>query len=274
MAFFFYLCHNILDMKRITPKPEAPSNPDENKPLSFMQRVAYTIIDFGTCALLFFGLYQLALHTPISNNLHKANNEMIEIQIEIGENTGYFVKTYLGEGETTNYQTYSDDDGTYYYTPQKDLEKTYLTALKENKTYQDLKLNYTVNSFAIALGSLFISEINFLFIVPMINKRRATLGILFANGMMISKKYVSKARWYQLLGRFAWIFIIDTSLLYFAAGEVILFIIPVVTLIVSFTNKDRRTVHDLITGVKVIDKATFVPLVDHDVVDELEDKVE
>ena len=261
-------------MKRIKPAPEVVTNPDENKPLPFMLRVAYTIIDFGTTALLFFGLYQLALHTPISNNLHKANNEMIEIQIQTGESTGYFVKTYLGEGEKTNYATYSDDGGTYYYYPQKDLENDYLTALKNNQEYKDLKFNYTVNSFSIALGSLFISEINFLFIVPLTNKRRATLGLLFANGQMISKKYVSPARWYQILGRVGWIFVIDTALLYFAAGETLLLVIPLATLLVSFTNKERRTVHDLITGIKIIDKASYVPLVDHDVVDLQEDKVE
>lgn len=261
-------------MKRITPKPEVIENPNENKPLPFMLRFAYTIIDFGTIALLFFGLYQLALHTPISSNLHKASDEMIEIQKETGESTGFFVKTYLEEGQTTNAQTYKDDGGTYYYVTQDEFKQDYLNSLNNNQTYKDLKFNYTVNSFSISAGALTISELNFLLIVPLINKRRATLGLLFANGQMISKKYVSKARWYQVLGRFAFVLIIDSLPLLFFVGEGILMVVPVVTLLVSFTNKERRTVHDLVTGIKIIDKASYVPLVDHDITDSIADKVE
>ena len=261
-------------MKRIPPKPEVVANPTENKPLSFLQRVAYTIIDFGTCLMLFFGLYQLAIHTPIASNMNKALAEMTEIQIETGVSTGYFVKTYLEDGQTTNYTKYSDEGGIYYYNPQAELQKDYLNALNANKTYTDLRFNYQVNVYAIGFVSLFIAEAVFLLVVPLVNKRRATLGILFAGGMMLSRKYISKARWYQVLGRFAFIYLIETAILYFFAGEVFLLIVPVVTLIITLTNKERRSLHDLVTGVKIIDKNSFVPLVDHDVVDTTEDKVE
>ena len=264
----------MIDMKRITPKPEVIENPNENKPLPFMKRFAYTIIDFGTTALLFFGLYQLALHTPISSNLNKALAEMTEIQIETGENTGFFIKTYLEEGQTTNATTYKDDGGVYFYATKDEFKQDYLNALNSNQTYKDLKFNYTVNSFAISASSLAIAEINFFLIVPLTNKRRATLGLLFANGQMISKKYVSKARWYQILGRTAFILIIDSLPLLFFVGEGILMVVPVVTLLVTFTNKERRTLHDLVTGIKIIDKTTYVPLVDHEVTDNIADKVE
>lgn len=267
------MCNNSF-MKRIQPKPEVVENPTENKPLTFLQRVAYTIIDFGTMLMVFFGLYQLAMHTPISSNLQKANAEMIQIQIETGTSTGYFVKTYLEDGEKTNYAVYSDDGGKYYYLPNNDFKKDYLNSLNNNQDYKDLRFNYTVNSYVIGLGSLAISEVIFLLIIPLTNKRRATLGILFAGGQVMSKKYVSRAKWYQILGRFGFIYIIETALLYFAAGEVILLIVPFITLIISFTNKERRTIHDLVTGIKIVDKNSFVPLVDHDVVDETADKVE
>ena len=245
----------------------------ENAPLSFFQRLAYTIIDFGLIAMTFFGLYQLALITPISSNLHKAEAEMVEIQIEIGTSTGYFVKTYLEPGQTTNYKKYEDEGGVYYYLPDDNFKKVYLETLNDDVTYGDLKFNYTVNSFAIALSTLFIAESFFLFGVPLMNKRRGTLGIIFAGGQAISKKYVSRARWYQMLGRFGIIYVISAGL-YFAAGETLLLIIPVITLIISSINKDRRSLHDLITGVKIIDRMTFVPLVDHDAVDAEPEKVE
>lgn len=247
----------------------------ENAPLSFMQRLAYTIIDFGTMLMVFFGLYQLCIHTPISSNLHKAENEMVEIQIEIGTSTGYFVKTYLNEGEDTNYKKYQDEGGIYYYNPDSTKEQTYLDSLNNNQTYKDLKFNYTVNTFAISLSCLLVSETIFLFVVPLTNKRRATLGILLAGGQVISKRLVNRAKWWQLLARLGFIFILDTCILYFIGNETLLLLIPLLTLIVSFTNKERRTLHDMATGVKIIDKSTFVPLVNHDeVVEEVKTEEE
>ena len=238
----------------------------ENAPLSFMQRLAYTIIDFGLMLLTAFGLYQLCLHTPISNNLHSAHNEMMEIQIQVGESTGYFVKTYLEEGQDTKYTKYKDEGGVYYYSPSDDKDKktAFYAELDGNETYKDLKFNYTVNVFAITLSCIFVSETIFMFVVPLTNKRRATLGILLAGGQVISKKTVNRAHWYQMLGRLGFVFILYSCTLYFIGSETLLLIIPLATLLLTFTNKERRSLHDLATGVKIIDKTTFVPLVNRD----------
>ena len=276
---FSLLCAIIFSMEDKNPALKAEQeqvveDKKENQPLPLLARVAYTIIDFGLMAMAFIGLYQLALHTPISNNLHQALSDMNEIQIELGVQTGYFIKTYLQEGEKNNYKKYEDEGGIYYYQPDSEHENDYYTALKDDVTYSDLKFNYTVNSYAIASTCFFISEIVFLFIIPITNKRRATVGILFAGGQVISKKYVSRAKWYQHLGRFFFIFIIDTLLPYFFFGEVALLVLPLITILVSFTNKARRTVHDLISGMMIVDKRTFIPLVDHDTTDSIPDKVE
>lgn len=243
-----------------------PVEKKENAPLSFMQRLAYTIIDFGLMLLAAFGLYQLCLHTPISNNLHNAQNEMTEIQIQVGESTGFFIKTYLGEGETTNNTKYEDEGGVYYYTASTDKEKknAYLAELNANDTYKDLKFNYTVNVFAITLSCILVSETIFMFVVPLTNKRRATLGILLAGGQVISKKTINRAHWYQMLGRLGFVFILYSCTLYFIGSETLLLIIPLITLLLTFTNKERRSLHDMATGVKIIDKTTFVPLVNRD----------
>ena len=251
-----------------TNQNQTETNSTDNKRLSFMQRVAYTIIDFGTIFLLFFGLYQIALNTPISNNLHNAENDMYEIQIEKGTETGFYVKTYLEEGQTTNAVVYEDEGGKYFYNLNDEFKVDYQNALKNDETYSNLKFAYTVNSFAIFLPCLAISEVIFLIVIPLTNKRRATLGIFFAGGRTISKKYIDKARWYHILFKFVFIFFIDTALPYFAFGEVALLFIPFLTLLSSFTNKDRRTVHDLISGIMVIDNKTYVPLVDRETDDE------
>lgn len=261
---FYLFCVNIYCMEdRIE---AVPVEKKENAPLSFMQRLAYTIIDFGLMLLAAFGLYQLCLHTPISNNLHNAQNEMTEIQIQVGESTGFFIKTYLGEGETTNNTKYEDEGGVYYYTASTDKEKknAYLAELNANDTYKDLKFNYTVNVFAITLSCILVSETIFMFVVPLTNKRRATLGILLAGGQVISKKTINRAHWYQMLGRLGFVFILYSCTLYFIGSETLLLIIPLITLLLTFTNKERRSLHDMATGVKIIDKTTFVPLVNRD----------
>lgn len=235
-----------------------------NKKLSFMQRIAYTIIDFGTIFLLFFGLYQICLNTPISNNLHNAQSDMNEIQIEKGTETGFFVKTYLEEGQTTNAVVYEDEGGKYFYNLDNEFKDAYLTALNSDEKYSNLKFAYTVNSFTIFLSCLAISEVVFLIAIPLVNKRRATLGILFAGGRCISKKYIDKARWYHVLFKFVFIFFIDSALPFFAFGEVALLFLPFLTLLSTLTNKDRRTFHDLISGIMVIDNKTYVPLVDRE----------
>ena len=261
---FYLFCVNIYTMEE---KVEAAvTEKKENAPLSFMQRLAYTIIDFGLMLLTAFGLYQLCLHTPISTNLHNAQHDMNEIQIQVGESTGFFVKTYLEEGQDTNYTKYEDEGGIYYYTPSpdKEKEKAYYAELNANDDYKDLKFNYTVNVFAITLSCILVSETIFMFVIPLTNKRRATLGILLAGGQVISKRQVNRAHWYQMLGRLGFVFILYTCVLYFIGSETLLLIIPLVTLLLTFTNKERRSLHDIVTGVKIIDKSTFVPLVDHD----------
>ena len=277
---FSLLCAIILNMEDKNPALKAEQEQvveeekKENQPLPIFPRVAYTIIDFGMMAMAFIGLYQLALHTPVSTNLHQALSDMNDIQIEYGVSTGYFIKTYLQDGEKTNYKKYQDEGGIYYYQPDPQYENDYYIALNEDVTYKDLKFNYTVNSYVISGSCFMISELIFLFIIPITNKRRATLGIIFAGGQVISKKYVARAKWYQHLGRFFFVLIIDTLLPYFFIGEVALLVVPVLTILITLTNKERRTVHDLITGIKIVDKRTFVPLVDHDATDKEPDKVD
>ena len=261
---FYLFCVNIYCMEENA--EVVVTEKKENAPLSFMQRLAYTIIDFGLMLLAAFGLYQICLHTPISNNLHNAQHDMNDIQIQVGESTGFFIKTYLEEGQDTNYTKYQDEGGVYYYTPSSDKDKkaAYYAELNANDDYKDLKFNYTVNVFAITLSCILVSETLFMFVVPLTNKRRATLGILLAGGQVISKKTVNRAHWYQMLGRLGFVFILYTCTLYFIGSETLLLIIPLVTFLLTFTNKERRSLHDIVTGVKIIDKSTFVPLVDRD----------
>lgn len=273
---FSFVCAIIFNMSLRGTKP-APVNQEEvkedNAPLKFIQFFAATIIDFGLAFLLYFLLFFLVQKTPLANNYHNAQNDMIDIQIETGVNTGFFEKTYLAQDETVDATLYTDDGGTYYYKLNNDFKNDYLDSLNANETYSSLKLAYTVNTFVLVLGSLFVSETVFFLVIPLLNKRRASIGFLFAGGRMISKKYVDKARWYQVLGRFAFIFLIDSALFYFAIGEAGLLFVPFITLLFRLFSKNRRALHDFASGIMIIDYKTFVPLVDHEKYDKEEKEV-
>ena len=109
----------------------------------------------------------------------------------------------------------------------------------------------------------FISMGLFTIMVPLLNKRRASLGKLAAGTMLINSKYQVPAKWYQIVGRFLFSFFIEFALPYlFCSGISIflMFIVPTLLFIISLISKQGRTLHDFISRTKVIDFKTFVPL--------------
>ena len=105
----------------------------------------------------------------------------------------------------------------------------------------------------------------FLLMVPLLNKRRATLGKLFAGTQLINSKYYVPAKWYQVLGRFFFQFIVEGALPYlFLSGFTIILpilLIPGVLFIITLIDrKNGRTLHDFVSVTKVIDKRTYIPL--------------
>lgn len=245
----------------------------ENSKMSFMQRLAYTIIDFGVIFMLYFGFLSMCMNTKISSNYHKSYEEIVEIRNETGEETGYYIRHYLEDGEKTNYEIYVDKETgkKYYYTLDAEKKDAYTAKIKANDRFDQLTFTYKLNYFVIVITSAACAETICLLIIPLVNKRRATLGVLFASGIVISKKYVDKARWYNILFRYLFILIINTIFLYFVLGDIILFLMPFITMLSQLTNKDRRAIHDLCSGVMIVDKRTYVPLVDHES-EKLEDK--
>ncbi len=97
-----------------------------------------------------------------------------------------------------------------------------------------------------------------IFIIPVIKNNGQTLGMMVCQEKMINPKYVGQARWYQHLGRFAFMFIVESCIPYFFLAEFTLLVVPLILIIILLFNKDNRTLHDFVSQVKVIDKRTFV----------------
>ena len=104
----------------------------------------------------------------------------------------------------------------------------------------------------------------FLLGIPLLLKRRQTLGKLAAGTMVINSHYQVEAKWYQMVGRFFFILIVESLIPCFFLSSVVWtpIVVSIVLFLVTLTNKDRRTLHDFVCRTKVIDKRTFVKLAD------------
>ena len=138
--------------------------------------------------------------------------------------------------------------------------KAFNNAVKKDKTFSNLSFDYRLINYGISMLSCFIAESIFLLTIPLVNKYRATPGKLLAGTMLINNKYETAARWYQIVGRFAWQYIIESALLYLFLNMWVLLVAPLVLFLITLTNKKRRTIHDFISRSRVIDKRTYTPI--------------
>lgn len=211
---------------------------------------------------LFFYLINL---TPIADHAKSYREEMTLIEDEAKLDTGYGYKVVVKQGEEGNYYLHYDEGNDEYYIvknvqyPSSEITTAYQTILKENNKYSDLTFSYLINNYGMLFGAGFVSELIFLFVVPLANKKRATFGQLLCGLQLISTKRNDKAAWYQLLGRLFFIYIIESVVPYLIMGMWILLVVPLITLLIRFFNDDSRSLYDFVTVTKLIEGKTFLP---------------
>ena len=254
--------------------------PDNSKP-HFMMRIAGGLIDLCCIVLAIFGLYNLfaisAMGNGIRENQHAimyvSDNYKVQELVE-GSGETYGHKVYENDpsyGLYTTYVVHEADSTGYKYvvidneTISDEVKAAYKAALSKDETYKNCSFDIRLIQYGITCLSGFISMGIFLLMVPLLNKRRATLGKLFAGTQLINSRYFVPAKWYQVLGRFLFQFFIEGALPYlFLTGFTIILpilLIPGVLFIITlFDRKNGRTLHDFVSVTKVIDKRTFIPL--------------
>ncbi len=241
-------------------------------------RVAAGLIDVFLIFLMTFGLYQLFVRTPMNSGLRQYGNGMVEIQDQYklktlieGDDSTVGHKLYENEekyGEYTTNLVYFDEDLSLHYVVVDNenvsdaLANKYVEVVTSDETYKAYQFNYRLINYGITMLALGISETVLFFFIPLINKRRATLGQLLAGTQLINSAYQVEAKWYQLFGRFLWVFLIESALPYLFLELYTMLVIPVVVFLITLTNKNRRTLHDFISRTMIIDKKTFVRLTD------------
>lgn len=276
------IASEVVDEKVETTEPEVIKkevNRDEyNKKPFWTARIAGGLIDLCLLFLSVLGLNQLFLMTPIGAKLQYYTNEMVLIQDEYklktlveGSDETYGHKVYENEDAYPTYKGYlvhDPDETEYCYivvnnsTISTEVSNAYNKAIKADKTYNNYMFDYRLITYGVTMLSGFIAEAVFLLTIPLVNKRRATIGKFAAGTQVVDSKYQTPARWFQIVGRFAWQFIIESALIYLFLNSMILMVLitPVALFLITLLNKKGKTLHDFISRTMVIDKKTFLPI--------------
>ena len=235
------------------------------------RRLTSGIVDM---LLIFFATilcYNLVLKTPLSNNLYRYHNEILEIRDAAKLDTGYGYAEEVEPGKQGSYLLHEPDEGhDYYYivknvaNPSSELTNAYKQLLKENDDYKSIMFSYDVNNLALISLSVFVPELVFIFVVPICNKRRASVGQLIAGERLIRSRMNEPAGVLNLLGRLFFIFIIETVVPYLIVGMVGTLALPMILFALMLANKDHRMIHDYISLTRIIDNKTYVPDIEVD----------
>lgn len=129
--------------------------------------------------------------------------------------------------------------------------------LENDAYYRDERFAANLHGYLMKLLAGFIAEAAVVLVVPLITKTRGTPGKLLTKIMPISERRRARASQLQIIGRFAFIFIIDSALLYLVTGIYTFLLVPVIRLTVMLLNKKNKTICDVITGVTVIEKLSY-----------------
>ena len=273
-------------------------NLEENKPTNILKRVVAGLIDMVLLFFIHFGLYSLALITPLGNLVNNYTDALKMIQDNCKLETGYGEVVQIEKGKEDNYHLYTayKEDGTtvdYYYiiknvefaTPSDKQAKynEYVSKIKEDKSYtvttylgKTFTLTHSeastyrhIHNYLLTISIGFVLEALFFLTMPLIKNIGQTPGMWVAGIRMISVKDYLKPKWTQYLGRFLFIFFVESALPYFFLAEYTLLVVPgVLFLFLLFFKAKNRTLHDLVSGIMVIEKITFVDhSIDKDIID-------
>ena len=238
-----------------------------NKPY-WLNRFIAGLLDV---VLLFFSvtfLYSLLVKTPVADNLNRYHLEILAIEDQSKLDSGYGYRHIIEQGEEGNFLLHYSEEEDYYYivknvdNPSKELIQDYQAILDAHEDYNDLCFSYDLNNYMVICLSGFITELVFFFVFPICNKRRATIGQLVCGLQVISTTRINRAKWYQILGRFFYILLIESAIPYFLINKWAFLVMPILISIISLFNEENRSISAYISATKLIEAKTFTPLVE------------
>lgn len=208
---------------------------------SIIARLCGGLVDLLLTVGTTMALFATILATPLGNNLKSYQNEMTLIQEKYGWNSN------KSTSKTSSALENSSTESSSSRIPFKEWSK------EDQKKYQDVRFKFTLNQYVYIVGSALLLELVFYFLIPLLNKRRATIGMFLAGTDLITMKYYGKPKWYHLLGRWATIGFLGTALPYYFIGELTALLVPFVVVLIYMVNgKTNRTLHDIFSGTIIV----------------------
>lgn len=245
-----------------------------SKPMLFKRILSY-LTDLSITFVLFFCLNLLVLASPMANTLYKYKEEMIQYSDSAKLETGYGNIQYIEDNEVKSYE----DDNYYVYKDNldknyivKNLDKESLTseiieaysAKMNDQKFKDLKFGYDLHSFALVAFSFIVVESIMFLVVPLVNKKRATVGQMLCGVSLFAVKRMSYAKWYHVLFRFFYVLIVETLLAYLVSGIIGILCYMIISFIITILSKNYKTIRDYISMTMLIDSNSYSPIVEEE----------
>ena len=196
-----------------------------SKPYLFKRLIA-DAFDILVVFILFMALSNVLLSTPLANTykVHYDNYKEIESNV---------------------IEQYGNDS------------KAISNALNNDSHYLDERFAANLHSYLLKLFAGFVAETVVFLIIPLLLKTRGTLGKLFMRIMPFCERKQTRATIPSIVGKFAFVFIVDSAFLYLFTGIYTFILVPVIRLVEMLLNKKNKTICDALSGVMIIEKLSY-----------------
>ena len=130
-------------------------------------------------------------------------------------------------------------------------------ALNNDREYLDERFAASLHSYLLKAAAGFLAMLPVLLAVPLLNRDCATPGKLMTGVMPFNERRQTRARWYQTLLRFLFVFLLDGLMLYPWTGILTFVLVPVLRLTAILCSRKDKTICDMVTGIMIIDKLSY-----------------
>ena len=137
-----------------------------------------------------------------------------------------------------------------------DLEKA-RERLNADAVYRDELFAANLHGYLLKALARGLREGVLFLIIPLSNESRGTLGRLATGIGLFNELTQTYARWYQVVGRFIFIFVFESMTLYLGTGILTFLLVPVIRFIMIMLNKKNKTLCDYMTSTMLIEKLSY-----------------
>lgn len=249
------------------PNVPAPKSIEEKIRPGLAKRLLAPLFDIVLIFFSFYAIYTGLISTPMADPMRGYEETMQKLQDDFKLETGYgAIKEVEAGSSQGNYIIYPPDeryDGYYIVENvqfESEAERTpiyeaYLSLLDSSIAYHDAYALRLLHNYAISLLAGFIAELLVLFILPLVIPPRATPGMAIFRCHLIGDRFYSKPKWYQLLGRFLFVYFIESAIPYYFLGQYTVLVVPPVLFVLAMLNKKHKSLHDYASRVMIVETA-------------------